>query len=551
MQRVFKLMMPLVGKWRFWLNILLGIFSGLCSFLFINLVTNVTSLIIEGHFTQISREYIILFAGIILLYIWARRGLAVTIIEISQKLFWSLRRQILSLVLKADHLQLSARKTQVHSAIVSDVNILTQTSLTLIDFFTSSIMAIACLVYMATISIVLFGITLGVALLGVTVYHFSARHNLRQFEKARQLENGFLKHLNAILDGFKEIYMTPAKGQAIYNRKVAEVAEQAYRNNITAFTGFVNNQITGQVLFYLLLSSILLFFSITLHIKAGNTVRFIFVLLYLLSAIEMIMALLPGLARAKVAANHLADLKEELEQAGFDSRKPEQHIGKHSFKSIRAKALEFHYGKEAHAFRVGPVDFTAEKGELIFIYGGNGSGKTTFMNALIGLSTPSAGQICLNDTPVEKDNYPEYRTVFSVVFSDFYLFDEWLGDAAPDMERWHHYLQLFELEGKVTLEGRQLSTTSLSTGQRKRLTLILTLLEDKPVLVLDEWAADQDPYFRKKFYTEILPQLKKEGITVIAITHDDRYYHCADKLYKMESGKLLPEGTDVYLTGHY
>ena len=209
------------------------------------------------------------------------------------------------------------------------------------------------------------------------------------------------------------------------------------------------------------------------------------------------------------------------------------------------RALKFHYDSGENGFSIGPVDFEVRKGETIFIYGGNGSGKTTFINAFLGLCLPASGEIAMNGITVNNNNYPTYRTLFSAVFSDFYLFDELHGLDHFDQEKWNYYISLFELEGKVKLEGNTFSTTDLSTGQRKRLALIVALLEEKPVLVLDEWAADQDPYFRKKFYTEIIPCLKKEGVTVIAITHDDRYYHCADKLYKMDEGKLVQENAEV------
>ena len=170
----------------------------------------------------------------------------------------------------------------------------------------------------------------------------------------------------------------------------------------------------------------------------------------------------------------------------------------------------------------------------------------TLALAILGLCFPSAGEIKLNGVLIRNDNYPEYRTAFSAVFSDFYLFDEILLSDNFSMVRWNYYIQLFEMEGKVKLEGMRLSTLELSTGQRKRLALIVTLLEEKPVLVIDEWAADQDPYFRKKFYTEIIPLLKKDGVTIIAITHDDKYYYCADKLYKMNYGKLVEERVNIY-----
>ena len=64
-------------------------------------------------------------------------------------------------------------------------------------------------------------------------------------------------------------------------------------------------------------------------------------------------------------------------------------------------------------------------------------------------------------------------------------------------------------------------------------------LDDKPFVLLDEWAAEQDPEFRRYFYDELLPRLKKQGKGVIVITHDDRYFEQADKMIKLERGILV------------
>ena len=104
---------------------------------------------------------------------------------------------------------------------------------------------------------------------------------------------------------------------------------------------------------------------------------------------------------------------------------------------------------------------------------------------------------------------------------------------------------MFEMKEKVEMTDQGFTTTDLSTGQRKRLAIIAAILEEKPILVLDEWAADQDPYFRKKFYTELLPLIKDMGHSIIAVTHDDKYYSYADKLYKMEYGRLKNVTSDV------
>jgi ABC-type siderophore export system fused ATPase/permease subunit len=279
-----------------------------------------------------------------------------------------------------------------------------------------------------------------------------------------------------------------------------------------------------------------------LQIEASSVVNFVFTLLYLLGSIETIMLQFPSLMKARVASNHLMALKGELEQANFKNRLPNGNVL--PLAQLTVADLEFAYGDGS--FRIGPVNLTIEKGEIVFIYGGNGSGKTTLVHSILGLCAPTAGEIRLNGIPVTEENYPEYKSIFSVVFNNFYLFDEITWEDDFDLPRWNFYVRLFELEGKVTIEDKRFSTTDLSTGQRKRLALIAALMERKPVLVLDEWAADQDPYFRMKFYTEILPLLQREGTTILAITHDDKYYCCASRLFKMDEGHLIEENPDAY-----
>lgn len=544
MKRILKLVIPMTGKAGFVKYICLGILSGLSSFMFINTVTSVIGQIIAGSFTN-TREYLLIFVAIILLYIWIRKALSVAIIHLSQAIFWDLRKQIVSLVLKSNYQQLSNRKTEVHSAIVSDVNILTQASQSIIDFFTATVLTVICFTYLATLSMVLFAITLLVALTGIVIYRLRASVNIKNLQKARTLENSFQASFNAILDGFKELFMDASKGKAIFEQQISPVSGKAYENNTKAYIGFLNNQITGYTLFYVLIATILIYLNTALKIEVKHTVTFVFTLLYLLGGINTIMVLMPVLVRGKVAAGRLLDLKEKLEHDDRPVKASLPVIFKDEMEQITLTNLVYDYSTSQKSFGIGPVNLDIQKGDIIFIYGGNGSGKTTLIHTLLGLRIPAGGEIRFNDIVISNDLYPEYKALFAVVFSDFYLFGELLGIDNFDADKWLYYLRLFEIEDKVSIDKGIFSTTDLSTGQRKRLALIAALLEEKPVLVIDEWAADQDPYFRKKFYTEIIPLLKQEGITIIAITHDDRYYHCADKLYRMEYGKLIPESVGI------
>jgi putative ATP-binding cassette transporter len=252
------------------------------------------------------------------------------------------------------------------------------------------------------------------------------------------------------------------------------------------------------------------------------------------------MILLPYLIRAKISANHMVTLKNELEIFGTAPEFQYDDILEINFNKLNLKKMQFHYEEDDTSFCIGPITLEIEKGDVIFIYGSNGSGKTTFINCLLGLNSITLGLFTVNNMDINNNAF-KYKSLFAVVFSDFYLFDELYGIDNFNFKKWQEYLKLFELEGVVTIKDNCFSTINLSTGQRKRLALISALMEEKPILVLDEWAADQDPYFRKRFYTVIIPELKKQHITVIAITHDDKYYHLADKLYKMEYGQLLNE----------
>ncbi|MEO1627993.1 MAG: cyclic peptide export ABC transporter, partial [Bacteroidota bacterium] len=464
-------------------------------------------------------------------------------IELSQRLYWRLRMEILQLLLRADYQQLYRKENKIHSALLYDIGALVQASLSIIEFMTSSVIVLACLIYMASLSVSLFAITLLTASSGILVYNIRARHHNRQFEITRDLEDGFMKKFNDLLYGFKEVYMDRRKGTEIMDRHIRGIAKRAYDNNTKAYIGFLNNQITGTVLFYLLIASIMLFFSIWLEIEAATTVSFLFILLYLLSSIETIMVLLPGFARAKISLDRLTGLKSELEGADQVVQEVSHRMSIDEFENIVMRDIVFAYdGKEGEqSFRIGPIGLEVTKGETLFIYGGNGSGKTTLVYALLGLLKAHSGSIHFNGRRLDAQSFADYKALFSVVFSDFYLFDEIYGKPNFDRSAAQDYLQLFEIDDKVQIVERGFSSIDLSTGQKKRLALISALLEERPLLVLDEWAADQDPHFRKKFYEQIIPQINEKGVSIVAITHDDAYYHCADRLYKMEYGQLKDE----------
>ncbi|SUD48282.1 ABC transporter ATP-binding protein YojI [Nocardia otitidiscaviarum] len=200
-------------------------------------------------------------------------------------------------------------------------------------------------------------------------------------------------------------------------------------------------------------------------------------------------------------------------------------------------------------FRLGPIDLTFEPGQITFIVGGNGSGKSTLAKLITGLYVPRSGFVEFDGEQINHENIEWFRQNCSAIFTDFHLFEDYLGFDRPGIDdEVRHYLEELQIAHKVTVRDGRLSTIDLSQGQRKRLALLTALLEDRAVYLFDEWAADQEPRFRDVFYREILTKLKERGKTVIVITHDDRYFDLADQLVKLDYGRLEDVSTPAAVT---
>jgi putative ATP-binding cassette transporter len=518
--------------------LLLNILVGGVNFSFLSFINFLMNRTVMGKMNEINLAYIGSFILIITVFLLSRRALSMQIIRFSQHYFWSLRKDILQLVTNASYGEMSTKKDKITAALIGDVNVLSGASVTLIYFSSSLVVTVFCLIYLASISWMLFGITITVIVAGAIFYFSRNKYYSGLLKIARQRENEFVSYFNMMIGGHKEILVNRAKGKDIYNRKIVPVSELAIDQNIVALNGYLNNQIIGRTLLYCLIGTILLFIAIIFKLPATIVVNYLVVLLFLRVEIENIMSSFPAIVQGKVAAERITQLKAELAPL-YGKKLPDgSDTPDMTFNDLSLQDVKFSY---QGGFCIGPVNLELSKGDLIFIYGGNGSGKTTLMFLLLGLLRKSGGTTSINGQALNDDDYEKYLGLFAVVFSDFYLFDEFYGIKDPDEAKLARYLALFELESKVSFQQNRFSATSLSTGQRKRLAIICALMEGRQILLLDEWAADQDPFFRNKFYTTILPILKQDGVTIVAITHDDKYYHCADRLYKMEDGKLIQQ----------
>jgi putative ATP-binding cassette transporter len=264
-------------------------------------------------------------------------------------------------------------------------------------------------------------------------------------------------------------------------------------------------------------------------------------ILYMMTPMHLILSTIPSFADASVSMQKVEKLGLTLHESDGSDELSRPVQAASSFKSLELVGVTHTYHREGEAggFLLGPIDLTLEPGELLFITGGNGSGKTTLAKLLLSLYIPEEGQIYLDGKLVTDETREQYRQLFSVVFSDFFLFESLFGlDSVHLDANAKKYLVQLQLDHKVKVEDGALSTIELSQGQRKRLALLTAYLEDRPIYLFDEWAADQDPLFKEIFYHQLLPELKAKKKALIVISHDDRYYHVADRVIKLDYGKL-------------
>lgn len=319
--------------------------------------------------------------------------------------------------------------------------------------------------------------------------------------------------------------------------------------SIKTANSYATNEQIGSFSWYLLIFLIL--FVMTGLLETRQKIGLVVVILHIIGPVSGVIMFLPIFTNAKIAL-------ERLEQFGHDvdeQLRPEENAIatlSNTFQSLVFEQVTYQY-LDKHGdctFQFGPIDLRIEQGELVFLTGGNGSGKSTFINLLTGLYRPSSGTIYLNGQPLRNEQYPLYRDQISAVFTSHYLFDENYDgfDLSHTNTELREFIDLLHMQEVIRqLDGDYQLLNDLSKGQQKRLALIRSLLEKRQLLVLDEWAAEQDPVFRKRFYEAILPGLRVMGKTLIAATHDDRYFDCADRIVTFERGRLVADRQQEFI----
>ena len=425
------------------------------------------------------------------------------------------------------------------ATINEDIPTVTGTVTTLPQMFTQLAMMTGCLVYLGLLSWKLLLIMVAYMFLGLLSHQLPMRKAFHHFKSLREEWDALFKAVRGLTEGTKELKLNRRRRQAFLSEHLEPAAAGIRRYGVlgNGISMAVSNW--GQILFFIFIGLLLFLTPLLVTVDHHVLTGYILTVLFMITPLTIILNQLPFLERAYVAAKKIKDLGLSLTaDPSENSPQVADHVA--SWRRLDLVGVTQVYRQDGgEEFQLGPVDLTFRPGELVFLTGGNGSGKTTLAKLLLGLYEPEAGEILLDGKAVTLENRDDYRQYFSAVFYDFYLFEHLLGLDADDVEaKSQEYLDQFQLSHKVQIKDGKLSSIDLSQGQRKRLALLNAYLEDRPIYVFDEWASDQDPMFRQVFYHHLLPELKARGKTVIAITHDDRYYDLPDRLIKLERGQI-------------
>ena len=506
----------------------------------------VVNAVVGGGEAGATLPNLLLFALLATIFLWARNYALSRTAIIVQAMLTRIRENIVRKLRDIDLQALDAmNRERLIGTLSHDCFVISEASESIVIGASSAVMLLFSAFYVATLSMFAFIMLCVLVCAAIIYYRRSQRSSRTILDAASESERRLFDSIRHLVYGFREIKIAPEKGDDLLDNYILGYGARARELRIQSQRQFLKGLASSQTFFYMLLAAII-FILPQYQVDRLVIEKITYIIQFIAGPMEVFVRALPEAIKANAAAEHIWSVEAWLDSADRDAQ-PTSLLADPEFHSIGLRELTFeHGGAEAgQGFRVGPIDLSLRPGEIVFIAGGNGSGKSTLLLLLLALYRPLGGQLVWNGAAVRPHNAARYRQLFSVVFADFHLFDRLYGLRDTDPGRVDDLLRRFGLDRKVKFVDGAFSTLDLSTGQRKRLAMIGALLENKPIMVFDEWAADQDVTSRDYYYTKLLPELKAQGKTIVAVTHDDRYYGVADRVIYMEQGSIRSQEARV------
>ncbi|QDQ28739.1 serine hydrolase [Chitinimonas arctica] len=470
-------------------------------------------------------------------YIACRKAAEQQIMHFGHAFVQGWRMEIVRRLLAADYRsleQLSPGKIQ--SVVGEDSQELAKSVLAFVPFFTNLLTIIFLFAYLMIFkSLVATAVLLACVVPMIILYHFVSERADHIMPQALQSRSEFMDTVEDLQKGYKGLRRDVVR-RAFYQHALA-VSERFKQFRIRYDQGFLGAFFVGESLLTVLLVAVALVFPFLIAGFDGAAAReYLIILLYLIGPLNGVMSPVPELVRLQSLRRSMVAFRQSIQPAATGQAAQLPSV----VRTLELSAVRFHYPttSDGESFGIGPVSLRAERGKAYFLTGGNGSGKSTLAMILAGLYAPEQGTLKVDGAVVSSGQLQELtRTIFS---------DNWLLRRVYDpallqaREAINHNIATLGLADKTALEADGAFTSiRLSTGQRKRVALAMLLADPSPVVVLDEWAADQDPRAKATFYREWLPLLKAQGRIVFVVTHDDEYFAEADALITMKNGQMI------------
>jgi putative pyoverdin transport system ATP-binding/permease protein len=521
-----------------------SVIAGACGVLLITQITAALTAVNAGD--RAAHAWI--FAGIAVTAMLAKLISAVLFERLSQASHATLRRFIASRVMATDLREIEELGSpRIQSALSEHSGNVAEFFVSLPNILVNAVIVTGCLIYMAWLSASVFLAGMLVIGLGSVGYHLAHRYAMGHLDTAAKEQDRLFGFFRSLVEGAKELRLNAGRRARFADSLLNEAIEVVRRERALGMSVFVASAAWGNFLVYGFIGLVLFVLVGDVPDRARVMTGFVLVFVYMVGPLEALLLSLPRANLARASAARVEEITESLTHTDVGGKPASIAIESVQLSGVRHRY--YHEGTD-EVFTLGPLQLTFRPGEITYLVGGNGSGKTTLAKLLAGLYRPDEGTIRLNGCMVSDDARDGYRQLFSVVFADFHLFETLLDDNAPALDRrGNELLKKLHLAHKVQVRNGAFNVLSLSQGQRKRLALVVAMLEDRPFLVFDEWAADQDPAFKDVFYRELLPELKAQGKTLLVITHDDRYFPLADRIVRLEEGQIVAIEVPTGATG--
>ena len=478
------------------------------------------------------------FVVAVLAYLWSQDHVQSRLAELMERAAATIRRKIAESLQQASLSCTEALPNHIkHAALGRDVSTMSVALTCLVTFVASMTTVLGCLAYMAALSFVGAAVVTAVIAATVVFYQAGLGRLMRELSGAQQTQDQFFRFSDDLLLGAKELKMDSEWAARFMRDDVFDTLARSADQLGQAKKRQHRVGQLGTVAFLALIGATTFFHQAYGRFDNTLATGFVLALLFLNAPIQSAVAQLPALGAAAVSMQRLQALLDMLARHAESGAAQAEDVPV-DWQLMKLTGVSYGYDGPANEGRLAlrNVDLEIRRGDVVFLVGGNGSGKTTLAKVVTGLYSATRGSVWLDGRRITAELSESYRSQFAAVFSDAHLFSRSLAEMGErNADRVQRMLDELALVPCRMPDGR-FDPRALSQGQKKRLALAFTMSEDKPVLLLDEWTADQDPEFRAYFYEVLLPRWREEGRTIIVISHDDRYFQHASLLVKLDGG---------------